>query len=292
MTKPRLGRGLDILLPQTGASDDDSLVMELPISQIDPNQSQPRKAFDGEKLNELAESIRQKGLLQPILVVKEGQRYRIIAGERRYRASRLAGLSTVPCLVRDFDEAQQLEAALIENIQREDLNPIEEAQAIQSLIGHFGYTQEEASHKLQKSRPAVSNQLRLLSLPDAVQTMIVSGDLSAGHARVLAGVSPASRQAELAHLCVLHAYSVRKLEQLAKQPVQSTRASAKSAPLSNELAGFKESLRESVGVKTEILGNKNKGKIVFTYSSGDELQHLYDVFSKINHTLDQTGKGR
>ena len=290
MTKPRLGRGLDILLPQTGAGDD-SLVMELPISQIDPNQSQPRKAFDGEKLNELAESIRQKGLLQPILVAKEGQRYRIIAGERRYRASRLAGLSTVPCLVRDFDEAQRLEAALIENIQREDLNPIEEAQAIQSLISHFGYTQEEAAHKLQKSRPAVSNQLRLLSLPEAVQKMILSGDLSAGHARVLAGVSPASRQAELAHLCVLHSYSVRKLEQLAKQPLRASRT-ARPAALTGELVGFKESLRETVGVKTDILGNKNKGKIVFTYSSSDELEHLYEVFSKINRSLDQAGKGR
>lgn len=290
MTKPRLGRGLDILLPQTGASED-SLVMEIPISQIDPNQSQPRKAFDGDKLNELAESIRQKGLLQPILVVRDGQRYRIIAGERRYRASRLAGLSTVPCLVRDFDEAQQLEAALIENIQREDLNPIEEAQAIQSLISHFGYTQEEAARKLQKSRPAVSNQLRLLSLPEAVRTMILNGELSAGHARVLAGVSPASRQTELAHLCVLHAYSVRRLEQLAKQAPQPPRT-AKLLALSGELAEFKNALREAIGVKTDILGNKHKGKIVFTYSSSDELEHLYEMFSKISHSLDQTGKGR
>ncbi|MBE0600218.1 MAG: ParB/RepB/Spo0J family partition protein, partial [Firmicutes bacterium] len=288
MTKPRLGRGLDILLPQTGASED-SLVMELPISQIDPNQAQPRKAFDADKLNELAESIRQKGLLRPILVVRHGERYRIIAGERRYRACRLAGLKTVPCLIRDFDEAQQMEAALIENIQREDLNPIEEAQAIQSLISHFSYTQEEAAQKLQKSRPAVANQLRLLTLPDGVQALVLSGDLSAGHARVLAGVSPASRQAELAHLCVLHAYSVRKLEQLAKQPPQATRTSATSAPLSNELAGFKESLRESVGVKTEILGNKNKGKIVFTYSSSAELEHLYEVFSNLHQSLDQAG---
>ena len=264
---------------------------ELPISQIDPNLSQPRKAFDADKLNELAESIRQKGLLQPILVVKEGQRYRIIAGERRYRACRLAGFETIPCLVRDFDEAQQLEAALIENIQREDLNPIEEAQAIQSLISHFGYTQAEAAHKLQKSRPVIANQLRLLSLPETVQAMVLSGDLSAGHARVLAGVSPESRQVELAHLCVLHAYPVRKLEQLAKQPRHISRA-AKTRPLSGELAGFKDTLRETVGVKTEIVGNESKGKIVFTYSSSDELEHLYEVFERITKPIERVGKGR
>ena len=290
MTKQRLGRGLDILLPQTGTMDD-SPVMELPISLIDPNQAQPRKAFDNKKLEELAESIRQKGLLQPILVVKQGPRYRIIAGERRYRASRLAGLQSIPCLIREFDEAQQLEAALIENIQREDLNPIEEAQAIQSLISHFGYTQEEAAHKLQKSRPAVANQLRLLSLPDAVQKMVISGDLTAGHARVLAGVSPESRQAELAHLCVLNGYTVRKLEQLAKQPLPAARAT-QTKPLTGELAGFKDTLRETIGVKTDIVGNESKGKIVFMYSSSAELDHLYDVFTKITQSLDQVGKGR
>ena len=222
MTKPRLGRGLDILLPQTDTMED-SLVRELPISQIDPNLSQPRKAFDTQTLERLAESIRQKGLLQPILVAQEGSRYRIVAGERRYRACRIAGLHSIPCLIREFSEAEQLEASLIENIQREDLNPIEEAQAIQSLINHFDYTQEEAAHRLQKSRPAVANQLRLLSLPDTVQKMIVNGDLSAGHARVLAGVFPESRQLELAHLCVLNGYPVRKLEAMAKKTAAGDR---------------------------------------------------------------------
>ncbi len=290
MTKPRLGRSLDILLPQTDTVDD-SMVTELPISKIDPNQSQPRKAFDNDRLEELAESIRQKGLLQPILVVKQGPRYRIIAGERRYRASRIAGLDMIPCLVRDFDEAQQLEAALIENIQREDLNPIEEAKAIQSLIQQCGYTQDEAAKRLQKSRPVVANLLRLLALPDVVQAMVVSGDLSAGHARVLAGVSPESKQVELAHQCLLHSYSVRKLEQLAKQPLPKARP-VKRKTLSGELSGFKETLRETVGVKTDIVGNESKGKIVFSYSSSDELEHLYDVFTKLTKSLDRAGKGR
>lgn len=283
MTKQRLGRGLDILLPQTENADD-SLVRELPITEIDPNLSQPRKAFDAEKLSRLADSIRQTGLLQPILVTKEGSRYRIVAGERRYRASRLAGLTAVPCLIREFDDAQRLEAALIENIQREDLNPIEEAQAIQSLIARFDYTQEEAASKLQMSRPAIANQLRLLHLPEAVQAMVVSGDLSAGHARVLAGVSPESRQVELAQLCVLNAYPVRKLEQLAKKPLPPSRT-ARPSPLPNELAGFRDSLRESVGVKTEVAGNETRGKIVFSYNSSDELEHLYEVFSKITKSV-------
>jgi ParB family transcriptional regulator, chromosome partitioning protein len=282
MTKPRLGRGLDILLPQTGTTED-SLVLDISISDIDLNPAQPRKAFDQESLEQLAESIRQKGLLQPILVTKEGPRYRIIAGERRYRACRLAGLRSIPCLIRDFNETERLEASLIENIQRKDLNPIEEAQAIQSLISRFDYTQEEAADRLQKSRSAVANQLRLLSLPEAVQMMVVAGDLSAGHARVLAGVSPESRQLELAHLCVLNGYPVRRLEQLAKTPPPSRAPHPK--PLSGELAGFQDSLREAVGVKTELIGNESKGKIVFSYSSNEELEHLYEVFLRMTRPV-------
>ena len=279
MAKHGLGRGLDILLPQTETTED-ALIREIPIADIDPNLSQPRKTFDAESLSQLADSIRQKGLLQPILVVAQGARYRIVAGERRYRASRQAGLQTIPCLIRDFNESEQLEAALIENIQREDLNPIEEAQAIQSLMDHFDYTQEEAAKRLNKSRPAIANQLRLLSLPDAVQNMLLSGDLTAGHARVLAGVSLESRQLELAHLCVLNGYTVRKLEVLAKaKPSASTASHARPLPV--ELAEFKDSLRETIGVKTDLVGNENKGRIVFSYSSNSELEHLYDIFSKI-----------
>ena len=220
MAKHGLGRGLDILLPQSETAED-LLVREVPISDIDPSLSQPRKAFDPEALEQLADSIRQKGLLQPILVTMQGDRYRIVAGERRYRASRLAGLTTIPCLIRQFSEAEQMEAALIENIQREDLNPIEEAQAIQSLMTHFGYTQDEAAKKLGKSRPAITNQLRLLSLPDPIRQMVLKNELSAGHARVLAGVSPEARQLDLAHLCLRDGLSVRRLEELAKQPMRT-----------------------------------------------------------------------
>jgi ParB family transcriptional regulator, chromosome partitioning protein len=279
MAKHGLGRGLDILLPQADMAED-SLVREISISDIDPSLSQPRKSFDPEALAQLADSIRQKGLLQPILVIMHGERYRIIAGERRYRASRLAGLTTIPCLIRQFTEAEQMEASLIENIQREDLNPIEEAQAIQSLMTHFSYTQDEAAKKLGKSRPAIANQLRLLSLPEPIRQMVLKNELSAGHARVLAGVPSETRQLDLAHLCLRDGLSVRRLEELAKQPIQTAvRQLPRSLP--GELTAFKETLRETVGVKTDVVGTARKGKIIFTYNSSEELDHLYDVFSKI-----------
>ena len=189
MKKTGLGRGLDALLPQ---SDDflDTTVREIPIADIDPNLSQPRKEFDKDSLEQLAESIRQAGILQPILVVENGTRYRIIAGERRYRAARIAGLETIPCIARSLTEEQQMEAALIENLQREDLNPIEEAQAIRNLIQQCGYTQEEAAKRLGKSRPAVANLLRLLTLPESILNMVVVGELSAGHGWLAAPLHP------------------------------------------------------------------------------------------------------
>lgn len=282
MKKTGLGRGLDALLPQ---SDDflDTTVREIPIADIDPNLSQPRKEFDKDSLEQLAESIRQAGILQPILVVENGTRYRIIAGERRYRAARIAGLETIPCIARSLTEEQQMEAALIENLQREDLNPIEEAQAIRNLIQQCGYTQEEAAKRLGKSRPAVANLLRLLTLPESILNMVVAGELSAGHARVLAGVSPESRQLELAHQSVLHDYNVRKLEELAqKAPIrnQPQEALAPKA-ISPELSGLQDTMRETLGVKTTLTGNERKGKITLTYSSTQELEHIYEVFGRL-----------
>ena len=281
MKKTGLGRGLDALLPQ---SDDylDTTVRDIPIEEIDPNLSQPRKEFDRDALELLADSIRQAGVLQPILVVENGTRYRIVAGERRYRAARLAGLATIPCIARSLTEEQQLEAALIENLQREDLNAIEEAQAIRNLMQQCGYTQEDAAKRLGKSRPAVANLLRLLTLPESVIQMVVSGKLSAGHARVLAGVSPAARQLELAHQSVLHDYSVRKLEEIAQKSPAAERAdTAPPKKLSAEMTSLQDAVREALGVKTQLTGNERKGKIILTYSSEQELEHLYEVFERL-----------
>ncbi len=285
MRKTGLGRGLDALLPQ---NDDflDTTVREIPVSDIDPNLSQPRKAFNKDALEQLADSIRQAGMLQPILVVENGTRYRIVAGERRFRAARIAGLITIPCLVRNLTAEQQMEAALIENLQREDLNPIEEAQAIQRLMKQCGYTQEDAAKKLGRSRPAVANSLRLLTLPESVIAMVVEGKLSAGHARVLAGVAPESRQLELAHQTVLYGYNVRKLEEAAQKKPLPARTAPAAKPASAELSALVDTVRRTLGVKTVLTGTERKGKITLTYSSAQELEHIYEVFGRLPNEAD------
>ena len=270
------------MLPQSSEILE-TVVRDISIVEIDPNTAQPRRDFDKEALERLAESIRQAGVLSPILVIEQGSRFRIVAGERRFRAARIAGLETVPCIVRSMTDAQQMEAALIENLQREDLNPIEEAMAIRSLMQECGYTQEEASKKLGKSRPAIANSLRLLTLPDQVTSMVTGGDISAGHARVLAGVSPESRQLELARQCVLHDYSVRKLEEVSHKQFSGKAASSGGSVrgLSPELFTLQNTLREALGMKTTLTGNEKKGKILLTYNSAEELEYLFEVMGRL-----------
>ena len=284
MKRAGLGRGLDVLLPQNEEVFQ-TVVRDIAIDDIDPNQNQPRRDFDKEALEQLADSIREAGVLSPILVVEDGMRYRIVAGERRYRACRLAGLATIPCIVRQLSWEQQREAALIENLQREDLNPIEEASAIKELMKECGYTQDQAAQKLGKSRPAIANALRLLTLPQEVIDMVVGGELSAGHARVLAGLDSEKRQLELAHQCVLHGYSVRKLEEVAKaeaaEEVGAPKRAAVLKPLPAELGAFQDIIREALGVKTTLTGTEKKGKITLSYNSAEELEHLYEVMGKL-----------
>ena len=280
MKRGGLGRGLDVLLPQSDSLLE-TVVRDIAIDEIDPNQDQPRREFDKAALEQLADSIREVGVLSPILVVEDGMRYRIVAGERRYRASRLAGLTSVPCIVRSMTTEQQMEAALIENLQREDLNAIEEAMAIQSLMQECGYTQEMAAKRLGRSRPSVANSLRLLNLPKAVQDMVAAGDLTAGHARVLAGVEGEKRQLELAHQCVLHGHSVRWLEAAAKEKPAAAAAVKKPAVLSPELDMLQSSMREALGLKTVLSGNEKKGKITLSYNSAQELEHLYEVIGRL-----------
>ena len=279
MKRGGLGRGLDVLLPQSGELLE-TVVRDISIDEIDPNASQPRRDFDKEALEQLADSIREAGVLSPILVVENGMRYRIVAGERRYRAARLAGLETVPCIVRSMTNEQQMEAALIENLQRQDLNPIEEAAAIRSLMQECGYTQEQAARKLGKSRPAIANALRLLNLPQAVTDLVVTGDLSAGHARVLAGLDSEARQLELAHQCVLHGYSVRRLEELAKAR-PAVRQAAPKREAGPELMALQNAMREALGLKTTLSGTETRGKITLSYNSAQELEHLYEVIGRL-----------
>ena len=280
MKRGGLGRGLDALLPQTDTLLE-TVVRDIDINDIDPNSDQPRRDFDKEALEQLANSIREAGVLSPILVVEDGLRYRIVAGERRYRASRMAGMTTVPCIVRDMTTAQQMEAALIENLQRQDLNPIEEAMAIRSLMQECGYTQEQAGQKLGKSRPVIANALRLLNLPQEIIDLVVSGDLSAGHARVLAGLNDRTRQLELAHQCITLDYSVRKLEEMAKDTPRNRKPTRNVRGITPELDALQNSMREALGLKTVLSGNEKKGKITLSYNTAEELEHLYEVIGRL-----------
>ena len=281
MKKTGLGRGLDELLP-VGEDLFQRAVKEIPIGDIDPNEAQPRRTFSDESLSQLAQSIKEAGVLQPILVVETGNsRYRIVAGERRWRAARLAGLSTVPCILKDMDRRQQMEAALIENLQREDLNPMEEAAAIRALMQQCGYTQDAASKRLGKSRPAVANLLRLLSLPQEVTDMVRKETLSAGHARVLAGLDDVDRQIELARQTVLNALSVRQLELLTAKQNEPPKPKPIPRPLAPELTDLEGRMREVLGMRATIAGSTKKGKIILQYYSQDELERLYQALERL-----------
>lgn len=279
-----LGRGLDALLPET--EENLGAGQEIAIGDIDPNPDQPRRTFQDESIVQLAQSIRDQGVLQPLLVVPtSGGRYQIVAGERRWRAARQAGLETVPCIVRDMDVIQQMEIALIENLQREDLNPIDTAQGIRALMQQCGYTQETVANRLSKSRPAVANLLRLLTLPDEVLEMVRSGALSAGHARVLAGLDRDEQKADLAHKTLQNGWSVRQLEQVAAA-MKQVEAPAKPQParkaLSAELSEFETRVRETLGVRATLTGTAKKGKIVLQYYSQDELEHLNELIAQLS----------
>ena len=274
-----LGRGLGALLgdvveeaaaPEQAADE----VRMLPIRLVDPNRDQPRRRFDEDALNELAQSIRAVGVIQPIIVKPEGERYTIIAGERRYRASRLAELEEIPAIVRDWDEQTRLEAALIENLQRDDLNPVEEAMGVRRLMDEAGLTQEAVSQRLGKSRPAVANLLRLLTLPDTVLDLLREGKLSAGHARALVTVDP-RRQVQLANLTVQQGWSVRQLERICAQPVKEPPKPrrVKDAQIS-QLEGM---ARELFGTRVKLDGTTDSGRITLYYYNGDDLQRIWDV---------------
>jgi ParB family chromosome partitioning protein len=275
--KKGLGRGLDALLGDYTQPTPEG-VQQVDIRRIDTNAGQPRKDFDQEKLQELADSIRQHGVVQPILLRQNGERYVIVAGERRFRAARLAGLDQVPAIVKDLDEAQVMEVALIENLQREDLNPIEEAAAIRFLMQQHDLTQEEVSKRLSKSRPAIANSLRLLSLPEPVQAYLRNGKLQAGHARALAGLQDPEAQAVLADKIVGEGLSVRAAESLAREQGQKPPRQKKEPPATDpDLAAAEASLREWLGTKVSIQGSSQRGRIVIEYYNAELLQGIYDL---------------
>ena len=299
--KMGLGRGLSAILPdveevvesvdqvsESAAPVPADAVAEIPVGDIDPNRNQPRKKFDDDALLALAESIRHNGVISPILVARDNGRYTIIAGERRWRAARLANLSTIPAIVREWDDIKRQEAALVENIQREDLNAIEEAQGISRLMNECALTQEAVAERLGRSRSAVANLLRLLTLPKEVAQMVREGQLSAGHARVLAGLEREEDKIALARETLAQGYSVRQLEQLvslrreAESHGQAAHKVKNARPLPPELKELEGRVRETLGMRATLSGNAKKGKIVLQYYSQEELERLYEVLEKLD----------
>ena len=285
-SKGGLGRGLDALLggfaedanplvsqPQAESGD---AVVSLRLSDIDPNRSQPRKRFSEEALNDLAASIRAVGVIQPILVYRSGRRYTIIAGERRWRAARLAGLDEIPAIVRDWDAVKRLEAALIENLQRDDLNPVEEAMGVKGLMDQCGLTQEAAAERLGRSRPAIANLLRLLTLPEPVLMMLREGTLSAGHARALVPVDK-GRQLKLAQLAAAQGWSVRQLERICQQGVREAPKKKAEAPKDPEFRRLERMARDVFGTKAELSGDETHGKLIVHYQTAEDLQRIWDL---------------
>ena len=281
MKRGGLGRGLDVLLPQSGELLE-TVVRDISIDEIDPNASQPRRDFDKEALEQLADSIREAGVLSPILVVENGMRYRIVAGERRYRAARLAGLETVPCIVRSMTNEQQMEAALIENLQRQDLNPIEEAAAIRSLMQECGYTQEQAARKLGKSRSALANSLRLLNLPENVLELLKSGFINIGHAKVILSLPTPELQEQAAQIIADNQLNVRQAEALCKKLAKPAKEPV-AAPLPSALpVEVEESLKQALGSEVRVAYHDGKGKLTVHFYSDDQLKAFANLLGQYN----------
>lgn len=260
-------------------------VLEIPLSDIFAHSEQPRKYFDEEALSELADSISQVGVLQPILVVKKDSRYMIVSGERRYRAATKAGLKSIPAVEMSLSDEKIDEIAIIENIQREDLSPLEEARAYQALMRRYGYTQEQVSEKVGKKRSTVTNALRLLKLPEEVLTGLEEGKISAGHARALAGLKKESEMSKYFRLIVSKNLSVRDIEKLLsensqeKKPESLNIAMPKASSKSSDLLAVEAQLMDKLGTKVSINGTEKKGKVVIDYYSLNDLNLLIELLN-------------
>jgi len=275
-----LGRGLHALISENTDSVDNNGVEEIKLIDIDPNINQPRKTFNEEKISELVESIRNHGIVQPILVQRVKGRYMIVAGERRWRAAKLAGLKTIPAVIRDFTDQEIMEIGLIENLQREDLNVIEEALAYKKLMEEFNLTQENISQRVGKSRPSIANTLRLLNLNPDVLKLVQDGNITGGHARALLAIEDKDKQLELAWKIVDENLSVRDIENLAKLLLNPAQKPSKQPNKKDIfLIETEETLKRRLGTKVNIIKGKKKGKIEIEYYSLQELERLIELLS-------------
>ena len=308
-----LGRGLESLLSssesqyETAMPKDPEGAVEIPVESIRPNPYQPRKTFDKEKLKELSESIKKHGIIQPLVVRKKGLNYELVAGERRLRAARLAKLQTVPVLVREYDEKQMRELSLVENIQRHDLNPLEEAKAIQELMKQCGYTQAQAAERLGRSRAAVANLLRMLNLPEELQAMIADEKVTAGQMRPLSALTDREQQLKIGKALAENGWSARTVEEVVKtikegknlqvlnervvildkngKPVKNKKRKKKTSGASSDIhyKQFEENLIEALGTKVRIVSkNDNVGKIEIDYYSLDDLDRICELLQGKN----------
>ncbi len=289
--KARIGKGLDALIPSGGVTKtvekptkvaDKDGVVNVKISKVEPNREQPRKNFDEDALQELAESIKQFGVLQPILVQERDDYYEIIAGERRWRAANIAGLKEVPVIIRNLTEQEIVEIALIENIQREDLNPIEEAQAYKRLLTEFNLKQDEVAERVSKSRTAVTNSMRLLKLSDEVQQMVIDEMITTGHARALLAIEDPEQQYILAQKVFDEKLSVRDIEKLVKNLGKTkVQKKSKEKQLTAIYQEIEETLKGKLSTKVSIVAKENgAGKIEVEFFSHEELDRLIDIIMK------------
>lgn len=296
--KKGLGKGLGNLIPESDKEAQKTKIVEkvvekkvivkepaetiVKINEVEPNKNQPRRTFDEDALLELAESIKQHGVIQPLIVKKRDKYYEIIAGERRWRAAKMAGLKEIPIVIKELSDQEIMEVALIENIQREDLNPIEEAQAYQRLIKEYNYKQDELAERVSKSRVAVTNSMRLLKLDERVQKMIIDDMISAGHARALLAITDSEKQYTIAMKVFDEKLSVRETEKLIKNLDKQVKPKVNTTPENDFVyRDIENKLKESMGTKV-IIHNKdnNKGKIEIEYYSQDDFERIVDILKK------------
>ena len=297
-----LGRGLDALFEDTLLTQEVSVADEpqknagktlspdainyIEINDIMPNRTQPRRFFDDDKISELADSIREHGMIQPVVVrPASGDGFEIVAGERRWRAARKADLRVIPCIIREISDRENMLLALIENMQREDLNPIEEASAFREMMGRYELTQAEVSKSVGKSRPYITNALRLLKLPERVQQFVIDGTLSSGHAKAIAGVEDETLQISLAELAKDGGLSVRALEQMISEAAEeadkpSDKESVRQKK-NSEIIAIEEELKEVLGTKVKLPNSKKKKKIEISFFSREELERLIDLLRSL-----------
>jgi len=287
VAKRGLGKGLSALIPDLPEENTTGQVKMVPINEIEPNKEQPRKNFDEEKMEELSQSIKEHGIIQPLIVKKQGNFYVIVAGERRWRAARMAGLDEVPVIIQDYSNDEVMEISLIENLQRQDLNPIEEAKAFETLINAFSLKQEEVAKRVGKSRSAIANTLRLLQLDESIQELLIEGRISEGHARALLTLPKKADQILVVDKILKDNISVRETEKLVKEILEKPKKKKKKETISPIIKDIENKMKQILGTKVQITKGRKKGKIEIEYYSDEDLERiLYLIQSSENRNLE------